>query len=227
MLTALRLSQPRRPSLGQWVWAAVLALALLLLALRAYPGTRAVPRALELSVYIALLAKVASSHALRSVLLGVGPVRLTAVGGFVALALATQVGKARDHGHYPLYVWYMYAHASPPAAFYRFEARYRSGRVGNFPFGALAPGRVGPFKAALIERVRYFAPDLRGDAGATAQRRRAQWPVLGQALAAAYNRRHPADPVQAVRVSRCDARRSGDPVGDAVACVVIHTLTVR
>lgn len=147
----------------------------------------------------ALLLAFASSARVRELLAAIGRPRAAFVIALLGLVLWGQL--ARDaRASFPFLPWSMYTNPAPQPAYLEFEARYRDGATGPFPFGALATFAGSKFLSskgrALENRITQWLDPARG--ALAPDRARAE---LGK-LAATYNAQHPGDPVVSIAVVR-------------------------
>ena len=186
----------RAAALAVGLWALVVAGAN---ATRPFEGGLRGTVALEsLAVGLLLLALALSSR-LRSLLGAIGRVRALWVIALLALVLWGQL--ARDNrASFPFLHWSMYTSPTPANEYLDFEVRYRSGRTGLFPFGALATFSGSRFVAsqgrALEARAAQWLAPARG--GPVPQSARAELAKL----VATYNARHRDDPIATLIVAR-------------------------
>jgi len=177
-------------------------LAVLLFAVAAmHPLPARVRSASEAAVYLLLFLACASVPAVRRIVAGLGPARLTILAAVFVVSAGVQVVKS--YGPlYPFVRWTMYGSATPGPRYPVYEATFASGRVGPFPFTQVTPSRS---PRAFIP---HFSRQLRRihDAGGHDPDAERELNRLLAHVASIYNARNPEDPIVAIRAGGCAVR---------------------
>lgn len=155
----------------------------------------------EAGMYLLLFLACASYKPLRAAFLGLDRYRRAFLGAFLLAAVLGQLAKSAKTT-YPFSAWGMYANAHPSSEYLNFEAVLRSGATIPFPFTQVSPSTSSrPFIQHFTRRINRMRRIDDGEPG----RDEALTEIEGllSAVVAVYNRRHPRDPIRAVRADAC------------------------